>query len=251
MLDILFSPGRAFSRLKDRPAWVLPLVLAALLPALISTAAFTLLPRQTVANYIDGKRSQIMDNVGQRLERSGLSQEQREEQMKKMNEQFSAELDRYRTLSKPALFARSLLRSVPAMIWGAGLMFLLALFVKMLLPLVEAQAVYKSVLPVIACAGLTRIVGALFKGIVMVASNKPTVLTSLALAMPAGRGSYLHGLLSFFDVFTLWELALVSLGVGVVTNTRRTWPVVFGVWLIYVLILSALDALAGGMMAGS
>ncbi len=82
----------------------------------------------------------------------------------------------------------------------------------------------------------------------MLATNKITVATNLALLFP-NVPIYLKSIFSCIDIFTIWELILVSVGLKVVFNlqTKQTAPVVFLVWFGYVLLLSGLLTLSGGL----
>ncbi|MEO0051266.1 MAG: hypothetical protein ABIK11_01805, partial [candidate division WOR-3 bacterium] len=74
------------------------------------------------------------------------------------------------------------------------------------------------------------------------------VNTSLSLVLPAGP-VFVRGFLSAVDIFTVWELVLIGLGMKVVFNLpgRRSWFAVFSIWLVYIVILALLFTLSGGL----
>jgi hypothetical protein len=69
--------------------------------------------------------------------------------------------------------------------------------------------------------------------------EKPTVLTSLALFFPAlSDKSIWFKLFNRFDVFTIWELVLISIGLGIVANfsTKKSAIIGFSLWIMWVII---------------
>jgi hypothetical protein len=54
--------------------------------------------------------------------------------------------------------------------------------------------------------------------------------------------------LTSFDIFTLWTLVLLSLGLSIVAKTKRSsgFIVVFGWWLLIVLVQTGIAAVTGG-----
>ncbi len=248
MLNIFFSPTRRFQSLAQKPEWVVPLILLLILPLIISTIAVTVLPRAVLINAIEERISRTKEFIDQQIEKGRMPQAQREVAIQRIEEAFRTELEFYRNSSKFALFFRFLLRSLSAVIWSGVQLLLWATILNLLLPLLGTGSSFALTFAIAANSALVRLPTALFRALLMLATNKITVATNLALLFP-NVPIYLKSIFSCIDIFTIWELILVSVGLKVVFNlqTKQTAPVVFLVWFGYVLLLSGLLTLSGGL----
>jgi hypothetical protein len=76
------------------------------------------------------------------------------------------------------------------------------------------------------------------------------VQTSLALLLSAeSKNSFFYSLLSSFDIFTIWQLILVSMGMGILYKygTKKAFTTVCVLWIIWIVAKSGLSSLFGGM----
>ena len=101
------------------------------------------------------------------------------------------------------------------------------------------KSTYKHSLAVVSYAMLIGILAVLLKAPMMFAKKTALVYTSLALFMPgADPQTKLHQFLNRFDLFTLWELSLLSIGFAVMNKIppKKSASVVFGLWIIWVVV---------------
>ncbi|MEO0069368.1 MAG: YIP1 family protein [candidate division WOR-3 bacterium] len=248
MLNIIFSPSRRFQSLSEKPVWVIPFVLALLLPLLIGNLTVVLLPRSALITTAEERIARAKDFIDQQVEKGRMPADQREMAMERIDAASRSELEFYQNASKPGLFLRFLLRSIPALLWSALQIFLWATILNLLLPLLGATTSFARTFAITTNSALIRVPSALFHSLLMLTTGKLTVTTNLALAFPAVP-LYLKGLLSCIDIFTIWELILVSLGLKTVFNLQMKWItlVVFSLWLVYILLLAGLLTLSGGL----
>jgi hypothetical protein len=74
------------------------------------------------------------------------------------------------------------------------------------------------------------------------------VQTSLAAAMPSGTDeSVPFKILAHFDIFTIWQIALISIGFSAVYkfNVKKSASMVIGFWALWVIISMGFTALFG------
>lgn len=79
-------------------------------------------------------------------------------------------------------------------------------------------------------------------------TGSPSVTTSLALFTPfLNRASFGYRFLAGIDLFSIWQLLIFAIGVSITTGLRgsRAYSLVFSLWLIFTLILSALGGIVG------
>lgn len=248
MFNIIFSPTRRFQSLSEKPDWVLPLILTLLLPLLIGTIAVVLLPRSVLITSAEERITRTKEFIDQQLEKGRMTADQRDAAMERIESASRSELEFYQNASNPSLFLRFLLRSIPALLWSALQIFLWTIILNLLLPLMGGVSSFARTFAVTTNSALVRIPAALFHTLLMILTGKLTATTNLALVAP-NVPLYLKGILSCIDIFTIWELILVSLGLKTLFNLqmKRTTVVVFILWLVYIILLAGLLTLSGGL----
>jgi hypothetical protein len=123
------------------------------------------------------------------------------------------------------------------------------LILNLLIPLLGTSGSFKKTFAVTTNSALMRIPGAIVKAILMFIKGSSDISTSLTLFLPKmTHQGFLYGLFSRIDFFTIWELILVGLGLKVLFNIsgKKSYYVVFGLWLLYIIISSIFPARMGG-----
>jgi hypothetical protein len=83
----------------------------------------------------------------------------------------------------------------------------------------------------------------------MMVKKTAQVHTSLAAIMPSGSDeSLLFKILSHTDIFTIWEIWLISLGLAIVYkfSTKKAATLVIGLYLVYVIFAVGFSMLTKG-----
>lgn len=250
MFEVIGAPSSRFAKLKEKPQWVMPFVLALVVPLVVSVLALTLFPRPKMIEAVEQRMERVRSFVEQRLEQSGMSSEQKAETLKRIDDQTRTEVDRLKTQGLFGMFGRYLLQSLFAVVWSGIVLLLFTVIVNFLLPVLGAGTAFKRMFAVTSHAALVRIVGSLARGAVMLATGNLTVHTGLGLVSSGIRSPFLKGVLSGIDIFTVWELALVALGLKVMfgVQAKRAAFAVFGVWLVYLLVGASWFSMFGGLV---
>ncbi|MGQ9707618.1 MAG: YIP1 family protein [bacterium] len=248
MLNIFFAPIRRFQVLSTKPDWTRPLILALIVPLLIGTLSVILLPRQTLITSTEGRINRAKEFIDQQIEKGRMPSDQRDAALERIEQTSRSELEFYHQASKISLFLRFLVHSLPAIVWSALQLLIWTTILNLLLPLMGATASFGRMFVITTNSALVRIPAALFRALLMLITGKLTAGTSL---VPLGSGAplYLKGVLACIDIFTIWELLLVSFGMKVIfnLNSKRTTATVFSLWLVYVFILAGVLMLSGGL----
>lgn len=248
MFKIFWSPSVRFRELQSRPEWSLPLLLSLLVPLLLGTLSTSLLPRSVLISSIESRTERVKRYIEEQVEKGRMPSDQQAQALERIEQTSRQEIEVYERSSQIALFLRFLVRSLPALVWGLLQLLLFTALLNLMVPLLGGTASFGRMLAVTANAALVRIAGALVHGILMFATGRLVVNTGLGLIVPSGP-VFVRGLLSAVDIFTVWELVLIGLGMKVVFNLpgRRSWFVVFGIWLVYILLLALMAVVSGGL----
>jgi hypothetical protein len=209
ILDIYFSPTKYFNRTKEKPKWLIPLIIivvASILLTLVVLSTFN--PEQKLAQ----------------LRERNLTPEQMERAQRFMSGPFAM-------ISGVV----SALIIVPLALLIAALVF------NFLLPLIGTNGVFLVTFCTVVGAALVRIPAIIIKAILILIKKTPFVHTSFALFFPMlSKSSYFFRLMSKLDFFTIWEVILIGLGLKTIyaIKDKRSYYLVFGVWLLYIIITS-------------
>ena len=219
ILDIYFAPSKVFSALKEKPRWVLPLVIVIVAVAL--TAVLTI----TFAG------DEIMARQTEALQERGLTDAQMEQAM-----QFTR---------GPIVFVAA---AVNAAIFMAIILLLFSLVVNLFIPLFGGESAFKKVFAVICWSSLVLVPSVILKIVIIAITKSPYATTSLALLAPGlAKNSFMYQLLAGFDFFTLWEMILVAMGISITNNMVRknAYILVFVIWVVSIFIGVGLASIFG------
>jgi len=225
----LFSPGQTFSDVNRKPTWIAPMIIA-ILTVLASTFFFQW---RVHPDWDSIMRTQIK----KRLERSNqsLTEEQMQQQVN-----FAKGIAKFSPIIG-AVFT-PVFYVILAGVFALGLMF------------IQAKSTFKKILSVVAwtCASTGVVAAIVTMASLMVRDEEelrtldPTqaagiVPSNLAAFLPSGTSAVLKSLAGSIDIFTLWNLILFSIGFALIAGSRKittgkTAKVVFGFWLVYVLV---------------
>ena len=225
MLDVFLSPGRAFARLKEKPTWLVPLIIA-----IVFNMLFALLS----SHYVDWDK-QRQAAIEQMRERN-MPEEQIEKATEGMEKFYSSPAMRY---GMPVVSI--LLISLIAALF-------LAVVYNVSLPLFGGTSDFKRMWAIICNASLVAVPATIVRGLLVLLKRSAEVTTSLLVAAPNLKQPFLKGLLTQLDVFDFWKFMLIAIGLKVVFGLKgsKSYALVFAVWLVVMLILALLGMRAVG-----
>ncbi len=219
IINIFFAPTKVFQDLKEKPVWLVPLVIILVVGVLIAVL--------TVVSTRDIAATQQEEALRAR----GMTEEQ---------------MAQARTFMKgpgPAIFG-----GIGALIVMTGILLLFSLIVNVLIPPLGGTGNFKKVFCVITHAGLVRVPGDIIRFILMLVTKSIYATTSLAAFAPGlAKTGALYRLLSQLDIFVLWEMILIAMGISITNDLKKNnaYYLVFGIWLFTVL----LSVLLGGLFS--
>jgi len=130
------------------------------------------------------------------------------------------------------------------------IVFLMALILHLLMKMLGGKGRFRHARAVVAWAMLISTLGSLLKLPLMIAKDTAIVETGPSLFFKSLEPSdTLFKLLSGFDIFTIWGMAVTAIGAAVVyrVSTGKAWVAVAILWILVILLMTLSP---GGMGAG-
>jgi hypothetical protein len=224
MFDIYLSPSRAFGRLKEKPAWLIPLIIALVFNMLIAFLS---------AQYVDWDKQRQLA-VDQMRERN-MPEEQIEKATEGMEKFYSSPVMRYGAPTASALVISII-----------GVLFLTIVY-NVSLPLFGGTSDFKRMWAIVCNASLVAVPSAVMRGALVLMKKSAEVSTGLSMFAPNLKNPFLSVLLGRIDIFAIWQLILCAIGMNVIFGLKgaRSYLLVFTVWAVLTVIFALLGARAG------
>jgi hypothetical protein len=216
LVSVFTAPRALFDHLAERPTWFVPFVL------LLVAAAIYVLATWNGA-WVP-------------------------EMSAKMEEQGAPE-QAYEFIQKVGLVMYSVLipviGAIVTLIYAVAVMFVGGF-------LLGGRLSFKQSLSVVSHAGLVSLVALPIRILLANAAQSPQVTLGPGALLPPGQQEgfamkFLASFLQSFDLFTLWQTALVALGVSVVARVgfKSAMFAMFGLFLVFALLGALVGSLAG------
>lgn len=222
VIGVVISPGETMARIAVAPRWFDVLALTTVLMA----AGFGLFFSSEIgkAAYVDQMVASV-ESFGQ-----------------------TVSADMYAALQRQANLA-VYLQPASILFFGPLMTALIAAILYGVFTVLGGEAKFKAVLAVVAHAGIINLLQQAFSLPVNYQRQSMSSATNLAVFFPdLAEGSFLASVLGFIDLFWLWYLVVLAMGLAAVY--RRKWmPVAGGLLVVYVVIglaLAAIKAVLGG-----
>ena len=219
ILNIFFEPKKVFESLKIKPTWLIPFLIIVLLGMGFFYYTYPFMMNQQVEKIQENEK---------------IPEQQKEIIIEKLTEK-----------DRPPLWQMALapIGSLVVLVVVAAILF----FVFNVL--LGGDSTYHRVFSVYCYSGLIAIPSMIVKFPLIMIKGDLNVQTSLALLLSANaKDTFLYSVLSSFDIFSFWQVILISMGMGVMYkySTKKAFVAVLVLWLIYILAKSGLSTLLGG-----
>jgi hypothetical protein len=209
ILDIYFSPTNYFTKLKEKPKWLIPIIIIVVVSIILTIVAMsTFSPEQRLAQ----------------LKERNLTPEQMDRAQRFMTGPF------------PIISG-----VIAAVIFIPLMLIIISLILNFIIPLMGSTGTFLMTFSCIVGAALVRIPAMIVKMILMLIKKTPFVHTSFALFVPMiSKTSFIFRFLAKVDFFTIWELALIGLGLQTIyaIKDKKSYYLIFGLWLLFIIITS-------------
>jgi hypothetical protein len=225
MFDIYLSPSRAFGRLKEKPTWLIPLIIVLVFNMLIAFVS---------ARYVDWDKQRQL--AVDRMRDKNMSEEQIQKATDGMQKFYGSPVMRYGAPPVSALFVSLI-----------GFLFLTVVY-NVSLPLLGGASDFKRAWAIVCNASLVAVPSAIVRGALVLMKKSAEVSTSLFMFAPNLKNPFLSVVLARIDIFAIWQLILCAIGLNVIFGLKgsKSYLLVFAVWAVVTLIFALLGMRAGG-----
>jgi hypothetical protein len=222
VFNIFLEPKKVFESLKIKPTWLVPFIIIALLGIGFYYYTYPFIMNQQVERIKNNEK---------------IPDEQKQTIIEKMTEKDHPPFWQ--------LFIAPVGTLVALVIVAAVLFFVFNV-------LLGGDSSFRRVFSVYTYSSLIAIPSMIVKFPLIMMKKDVNVQTSLALLLSAdSKDTFLYRILSGFDIFTLWQVILISIGMGVLYRytTKKAFTVVLVLWVLLILGMSGLSSLFGGMFS--
>lgn len=223
VVGVFTSPRQTFEAIAERPSWLIPYILV----CVIGFGSFYL-TRDVVLNT---QIERIQNNPN-------LSQEQIDTIVERMERSSTGTGIIWQVVSIPVVTLVVFAIVAGVLMFGGNVVL-------------GGAARFKQLFSIYAWSSLISALSAIVKTPLILATGSISVGTSLAVFMPADSyTTFLYNFLAKFDVFSIWQLIVVTIGISVLYRftMRRSLIMVGSFWFVYVLLSAGLGVLTQGMM---
>ncbi|MDZ7723724.1 MAG: YIP1 family protein [candidate division KSB1 bacterium] len=219
IINVFLAPTATFTAVREKPKWIIPFILILLI------GLFTTFMLQPV--IADMQKEAMI----KQYEKMGMSQQEMDQALEKAR-QWSG------------LFVYpSALIGVAMMLAAGGLVWLFVGNTVLASSMTFHQAMGLNVYRYLIIS-----LGGLIKLPIMLSKNSMDVHFSLATFMPSDASSgFLYKFLANIEVFNIWSIAVLCIGLAVITraDVKKVWPWVAALFLIYYLAAAGLGTAFG------
>ncbi|MBI3654164.1 MAG: YIP1 family protein [Acidobacteria bacterium] len=226
---VLISPGETFADVNRKPTIIAPILIAIAI-AIIGASFFSWRVKPDWERFV----------------REGIKKQEAKSGQTFPPEQVEAQV-------KGTVFVGKIFPVIAAIITPIGYVILAGVYALGMM-LIQAKATFKKILSVVAWSNCAvSVVGTVVLAASLMARDRESLnqinpmqpgsitATNLSLLLPEGSSAAITALASSFDLFTIWVLIVLSIGLAAIAGSRKiktgkTATLVFGIWFLWILI---------------
>ncbi len=231
IIKLITNPTEAFQELRDSSSWRYLFIIIILV-----SGTFGIFSLKYSKSIIEQRMEARKDAIIEAFDNKGMDGEAEYQKM----------LENATKIDKKKIIITGI-----SSIFGIPIFYLLITLVYFLISLIiGVNSNYKGLFIILVYSNIVSLVEMIFKGILMTIKGSAQIFTSPAVLLPLEKaGTPLFKLLNGFDIFTLWKLALVAIGISVFFNETKkkgyTVSIIFWVIsIIFSILLSKLTFFA-------
>jgi hypothetical protein len=222
VINVFFEPKKVFESLKIKPTWLLPFIIAAILGMGFYYFAYPMIMSEQIAKIEANEK---------------IPAEQKEVILEKIGEREHPPVWQLGISPIGVLVYFTIASAVLFFVFNV---------------LLGGDCTFRKVFSVYCYSSLVAIPATIVKFPLTLVKKTTDVQTSLALLLsPDVKETFLYKIFSSFDIFVIWQVILVSMGMGVMYKftSKKSYTTVFALWIVWIFLKSGLSSLFGGMFS--
>lgn len=233
MTGVITEPGETFESIKissKRNYWVWPIIISVVIAI--------------IAGYLITHDNELYSEINtKQLKAARESMETAVKEGKMSQEQMNQQMEATEKMMNPNNPFFMILAALGPTFSIFALLFFMSLIYWLILKALKSRAGYMLVVCVVGLASIISAIQAIINTVLAIVTGNLRANAGLGLIATSELAeNSLYKLLSHVDIFTIWYLIVIGIGLAKVSDLKssKTMPVVFGLWLIWVLAASFL-----------
>ncbi len=228
---VLTSPGETFNTIvntKKKNYWIIPVLLSIVIGVVVTFIFFR--DAQLMSGIMDKQKAQLEKSMDERVKSGKMSPEQ----SKQAIEQAEKFMD-----PKSVFF--QIIGYGGAAIVPFLMLFVLSLIYLLLLKVFKADVDFGNLLNVVGLPMIITIIGSIISLVLSILLGTVSTLSPALILNEGIVGSKMAEFLAKIDLITIWYYIAVAVGLSKVSriSSGKSYGVVFGVWIFWIIITSA------------
>ncbi len=228
MSGIFTEPGETYETIANTPKknyWIFPVLISVVI-GLISTFLF-MQDAELVNKTMEKQKEKMREKFQESVKQGKMTQEDSEKAMESMN-------------PKGMMF--KVFGFGGAIIGPFVILLLLSVFYLIALKIMKAQFDFMNILNVVGLAMLISGIGSLVGLVISILKGNLTSVGPGLLFSEESAGQKVYAMLTKIDLFSIWFYAVIAIGLSRIARVSivKTASVVFGLWIVYILVSSFL-----------
>ncbi|MCE1163851.1 MAG: YIP1 family protein [Bacteroidetes bacterium] len=234
---VFTSPGETFETIVRTPKktyWVIPVIISVVVGIVLTFLFFR--DEQLISGVMDKQKAALEKRMEEQVKSGKISGEQ----AKVSIEQAEKFMD-----PKGAFF--QIIGYGGALVSPFLILFVLSLVYLVALKIMKAEFEFTNILNVVGLSMLVTIVGAVIGFVLSVITGEMSTVSLGLVLKDSSVGLKVHELISKIDVFAIWFYFLIGIGlskIGKITS-GKAYGVVFGIWILWIIVTSTVSFLMG------
>ncbi len=234
MTGVYTEPAATFEAVKNskkRSYWLVPTIIAIILTLV---ASFLVLNDEELYSEIKTVQTKAAkERLEQRVKEGKMSQEQMDQAME--------QTEKFMDKSSPFFLASAILGPI---IGGFLVLFVRGLVLWGALKIFKGTATYMLVICTLGLTSMIDMISTVINTVLAIVTGKLIVNIGPALFITKEMvGETLAKFLGHFDLIAIWYLIVLGLGLGAVSNLKKstTISLVFVLWIIWIVLISFIN----------
>lgn len=228
MSGIFTEPGETYETIANTPKknyWIFPVLISVVI-GLISTFLF-MQDAELVSKTMEKQKEKMREKFQESVKQGKMTQEDSEKAMESMN-------------PKGMMF--KVFGFGGAIIGPFVILLLLSVFYLIALKIMKAQFDFMNILNVVGLAMLISGIGSIIAVVISILKGNLTSVGPGLLFSEESAGQKVYAMLTKIDLFSIWFYAVIAIGLSKIARVSiaKTAAVVFGLWIVYILVSSFL-----------
>lgn len=228
MSGIFTEPGETYETIANTPKknyWIFPVLISVVI-GLISTFLF-MQDAELVSKTMEKQKEKMREKFQESVKQGKMTQEDSEKAMESMN-------------PKGMMF--KVFGFGGAIIGPFVILLLLSVFYLIALKIMKAQFDFMNILNVVGLAMLISGIGSIIAVVISILKGNLTSVGPGLLFSEESAGQKVYTMLTKIDLFSIWFYAVIAIGLSKIARVSiaKTAAVVFGLWIVYILVSSFL-----------